>query len=144
MANPYVSESTGIFYSTPPNLGTVGQVQIGAKEWLEKYGTTMCTYFEKLGAKMAELDGTGTISDYAKTQFDKEFGSYQTILDSQEIKTFAWNCFVQGYDSVSPTKQTTSTTADKDDGWGLGTWLVVLGGVSLVGLFGYNLYMTNP
>ncbi len=124
----------------PPAEGVVGQ-SVDTKDWLSKYGPTMCDFFKTSGSAVGKdphFDGEATA---AKNKFTAAFEAYEKPNAGSDIRDFAWDCFVQGFDEG---RQLVGNggggSATDDDGWGFGTWALVLGGVGLVGLFGYNLY----
>jgi hypothetical protein len=104
-----------------------------SKEWMSTQGLTMCEFFKSMGVGIAE-DPTfyGEVTA-AKTRFDTAFEAYEKPAGAA-YKEFAWDCFVQGFQSV----RSLAPNVQNDAGWGMGTWVLVLGGLGVAGLFGYN------
>jgi len=143
MANPYLSN----FRVThePPWGGTVGQKDLRrsptlspstttSKEWLSQYGPTMCQFFKDSGRKLGnDYTFTGEVTS-AKVMFDRAYDAYETF-PGDDVKDFAWDCFVQGFQSV---RGSSYDAGSQGGGWGFLEWALVLGGLGAAGLFGYN------
>ena len=161
MANPYLSNFTravpdlrevprptmfGQVSASPARRPAqrIGEAASMGDEWISQYGPTACDVFSKMG-KSFGVDPTYSDVTDAKDKFDRAFDAYEKPPGS-EVKDFAWDCFVQGFDEGQSARTSRRQDLDRggkfvaaaDDGWGFGTWALVLTGVGAAGLFGYN------
>lgn len=118
----------------PVTRGSSPASGLTSKEWMANEGLTMCEFFKQLGQTTAKDPTFYGDATSGKSKFDVAYELYEKTPGS-DVKAFAWDCFVQGFQSVRGGPVDVKT---QNDGWGLGTWAVVLGGLGAAGLFGYN------
>lgn len=148
MPNPYVRTTASVpnaYRMTSPRTKSpppTGQVGGATEDWISKYGPVACEVFLRGGFKLgADPNVHGDVTSEKRT-FEVMFNGYESP-GTQEVRDFAWNCFVEGFEqgrgSVGRGGGEMMRDDSSGDGWSWGTWALVLGGVGTLGLFGYNL-----
>jgi hypothetical protein len=151
MANPYLREArpplSTDFWSGGVAAPISRQPTLDDEGWIASYGATMCEVLRKEGYKVGSSSTFSGDVTAAKSTFNSLFDAYENP-GTRAIRDFGWKCFVEGFEqgraATGGTGGGSSTVVQADDdGWGLGTWLLVIAGVGTAGLFGYNLWQAK-